>query len=126
MKRLLLTLLVLMMLTPSLACAELIGCCPSDQKENQSQDMPCHKEGKKSPDIKFMKDCAQIDIQSVSDHVFFKKQFSQIHDFFVVATAPQICPTTVTHVNGIRAPPWDYGLSSSFQPVYLSTQRLRI
>lgn len=125
MKRLLLTLLVVMMLTPSMACAELIGCCPSEQKDTQSQDMPCHTQGKKSPDIKFMKDCAQTDLQSVADHVFFKKQFSQAHDFFVVATAPQINPATVTHINRIRAPPSDF-YYSSFPPIYLSTQRLRI
>ena len=126
MKRLLLTLLVLVMLTPSLACAGFMMCCQPEQKAAQVQEIPCHESGKKSaPDVKFMKDCAQIDLQGVADYVFLKKQFSQAHDFFIIATAPQFNPASITHVNSIRAPPWDYGLSSS-QPVYLATQRLRI
>lgn len=125
MKRLLLTLLVLIMLTPSLACADFMDYCPPEQNTSQSQEMPCHKQGKKSPDIKFMKDCAQVDLQGVADHVFFKKQFSQAHDLFVVVVASQFSPATITRNNGIRAPPLDYGLFS-LSPVYLSTQRLRI
>lgn len=125
MKRLLLILLVLVMLTPSLACADFMNCCPPDQKNSPSEDMPCHKQDKKSPDIKFMKDCAQVDLQGVADHVFFKKQVSQAHDLFVVAVAHQFSPANVTRDNGIRAPPLDYGLFS-LSPVYLSTQRLRI
>lgn len=125
MTRLLLTLLVLVMLTPSLACAGFMQCCPPTQKSPPSREMPCHDSGKKSSDIKFMKDCAQIDLQGTTAYVFFKKQFSLAHDFFAIPTASQTNPVKDAPVNGIRAPPWDY-ISSPSPPIYLSTQRLRI
>lgn len=125
MKRLVLIFGILAMLTPSLACAGFY-CCPPEQKETRSEEMPCHEQGKKnSPDVKFMKDCAKIDLQSVSDHVVLKKQTAQAHDLFIMAATIQPHPAMLVRENGIRAPPQG-GPGNSFPPIYLSTQRLRI
>ena len=122
MKRLLLTLLVLVMLTPSLACAGIL--CPPMSKAI-SADMPCCPKCPHETGVKFFKDCSGIDLQSVSDHVVLNKQVMQSHDLFVMADSPRLDFRIAVSQHGIRAPPLDYG-RSSFPPIYLSTQRLRI
>jgi hypothetical protein len=123
MKRLLLTLMMLVMLTPSLACAKI--CCPDSPKPSPSKEMPCHHQDKKSSEIKFMKDCAQIDLQGVADQSLVKKQLVQADDFFIPIEAAAIPFNHAVASHGIRAPPRRLGNFSPL-PVYLSTQRLRI
>lgn len=123
MKRLLLTLMVLMMLTPSLACAGIM--CQPMSKPASAADMPCCPKNLKETGVKFFKDCAGIDLQIVSDHVSLNKQVFQSHDLFVMADFPRLEFRTTTSQHGIRAPPLEYE-RSSFPPIYLSTQRLRI
>lgn len=123
MKRLLLTLLVFVMFTPSLACADI--CCPAGPKTVHSKDMPCHHPEKKSAEIKFMKDCAQIDLQGAADHSLVKKQPFPAHDLFSPAVTSPVALISAVNIPGIRAPPRrPEGISPL--PVYLSTQRLRI
>lgn len=125
MKRILMTLMVLAMLTPSLACAGFM-CCVQAQQEEQSQDTPCHKQEKQPPDVMFMIDCANIDLQAASDITFVKKQISQPHDLFVLPEYVPHSPANVIAAVGIRGPPRDIVLASSSAPVYLATLRLRI
>lgn len=125
MRRLLLTLMILVMLTPSLACAELL-CCPQ-KREAQAKDMPCHEEQNQTHEkagVKFMKDCTQVDLQIVSDAVALKKQADHSLTSFIIPETPGISAGTAD-VHGIRAPPRQ-AASSFFPPLYLSTLRLRI
>ena len=125
MKRILMTLMVLVMLTPSLACANLL-CCVTQKQEAPAQDMPCHKQEKQKSDVMFMKDCAKIDLQAATDVTFVKKQISQPHDLFVQADDVLRSPVNDVAAVGIRGPPRDIVLASSSPPVYLATLRLRI
>src|SRR5689334_19181532 len=119
MKRLLLTLLVLVMLTPSLVCSGII--C----SKMAMADMPCCPKQHHETGVKFFKDCSGIELQGVSDHIVLSKQVLQAHDLFVMADTTRLTPITAVNQYAIRAPPPDFIASSSFPPVYLSTQRLR-
>ena len=118
--------MVLVMLTPSLACANLLCCVTKNQQQEQSQDMPCHKQEKQQTDVMFMKDCANLDLQAATDIVFVKKQVSQPHDLFVLTDDVLRSPVNKLAAVGIRGPPRDIVLASSSLPVYLATLRLRI
>lgn len=122
MKRLLLTLLVLVMLTPSLACAGIL-CHPASK--TVSMDMPCCPKCPHETGVKFFKDCSGIDLQGVADHIVLKKPVMHSHDLFVLTEVPQLVFAVTVSQHGIRAPPLSYHLSNT-PPIYLSTQRLRI
>lgn len=120
MKRLLLTLLVLVMLTPSLVCSGIL--C----SKMAMADMPCCPKQHKETGVKFFKDCSGIELQGVADHIVLNKQVFHSHDLFVLADATRLTPVAAVNNYAIRAPPPEFSVSSSFPPVYLSTQRLRI
>ena len=122
-KRLLLTLMVFVMLTPSLACAGIM--CPPMSNLASVTDMPCCPKCPHETGVKFFKDCSGIDLQSVYDHIALNKQVMHSHDLFVMADSIRLDFIIAVSPHGIRAPPLDYG-HSSFPPIYLSTQRLRI
>lgn len=126
MKRFLLSLLVFVMLTPGLACAQFMH----GQKQHTSmvgmvKKMPCCPKSE-CPGTKLFKDCAKIDLQHATDVPLLKKAE-------ITKILPYILPQD--HLAGnlvasrgllIHGPPDPPEIFRSYPPVFLATQRLRI
>lgn len=131
MKKFLLSLLVLVMFTPSLSCAQFMHeQKPQMAMAGMAKDMPCcpKPDQKKSdcPDTMLFKDCAGIDLQHVTDLPLLKK-------VDVVKISPYILPQDVMaqsyglmQAHLIRGPPDPPEIFRSYPPIFLTTQRLRI
>ncbi len=131
MKRFILSLLVLVMFTPSLACAKFMDHQKTPQPHMtmmaSAQGMPCCPEANQKSDAgtRLFKDCAKIDLQHVGDVSLLKKADS--------ANVPYILPQVLTADNlaiskGLlmHGPPALAENFRSYPPVFLATQRLRI
>lgn len=132
MKKFLLTLLILVMFTPSLACAQFMQ--PQTQKQQRmamadmAKDMPCCPEDVQKSDMSGMlfKDCAKVDLQHVNDAPLLKKVDTG-------KVSPYILPQEVmtegfgfSHGRLIRGPPDPPEIIGSYPPIFLTTLRLRI
>lgn len=137
MKRVLCALLILLMLTPGMACAAQ-HCAQMQQEPAKSQDMPqnmpCHDTGNTGqqdddtgqPCGMFMKDCAKIDLQTGGDIPVLKKPSNdgKTFDAAVSVVLPLDAPATDAHA--IRGPPgWLAALLPTTPPVIHETQRFR-
>lgn len=128
MKRFLLSLLVLVMFTPSLACAQFMQAQkPHMEMAGMAKSMPCCPKETQKSDMGGMlfKDCAKIDLQHATDAPLLKKAD-------IAKISPYILPPAVAaHSYGtmqarlIRGPP-PPEITGSYPPVFLATQRLRI
>ena len=121
MKQFLLGFLVLVMLTPALACT-----CPSDALASTHQEAGHHHDGGDHHGKDKSKDCAeaspQITAQAATLHAPDLKK-----DVLVFAWAdekPRWSPTLASD-HAIRGPPFGSDPPSKL-PVFLTTQRLRI
>lgn len=129
MKKVLLSLLILVMFTPSLACAQFMQVKkPHMAMAGMAKDMPCCPKSAQKSDMGGMlfKDCAKIDLQHTTDAPLLKK-------VEIVKIPPYILPQDVTaHSFGvlqarlIRGPPDPPEIFRSYPPIFLTTQRLRI
>lgn len=132
MKRLLIAILMLVMLTPSLACAMPI--C-ADEAQAAAVEQPCaghnghHDSGKKEPvkKVNLLKDCMGVDLQVADDDASVKvpdlKKDIPFDIGFV--TYPTKIWTAAAAIE-IRGPP-DWPDPSQTQPsLILTTQRFRI
>jgi hypothetical protein len=129
MRKFVFSLLILVMLTPGLACAGFMG----DQKPHMAMagmadDMPCCPQSAQKSDMggMFFKDCAKIDLQHVGDGLLLKKAD-------IVKVSPYILPQDIIaghfsllRVRLIRGPPDPSEIFRSYPPVFLATRRLRI
>ncbi len=131
MKKLLIALMMLVMLTPSLACAMPI--C-GGHVAAKTATMPCadhadHGDNQKSDasqKLKLLKDCMGVDLQ-VADSVSIDKPdiHSPVFAFLPSDSLPVTGPDGKT--DAIRGPPPDWPVAHSTQPsLILSTQRFRI
>jgi len=135
MKKFLLSLLILVMLTPGLACAKFMdnqkspGQKPHMAMAGMAKGMPyCPKPGQKSDmGTLLFKDCAKIDLQQVNDAPSLKKVD------IVKISFPYILPQDLTAGNFavskgllIRGPPGPPEIFRSYPPIFLATQRLRV
>lgn len=134
MRAVLLSFLMLLMLTPSLACA--MPVCAEPAQAAATKTPPCadhmdhhgDKKEKKSSSTMLMKDCMGLELQ-VSDNgpVIHKPDVSKDLSFSVVTAIlpPTLCTPGDTGV--IRGPPPDWPSHALAQPsILLTTQRLRI
>jgi hypothetical protein len=130
MKRFLVSLLMLVMVTPSLACGPFLCAGKAHAAAISMQGMPCHDmstKQKQSNGPMLFKDCSHIDLQTSGDATVLKKpDFRSYAIAFITAvsaTQPLLLPSGL---KTIRGPPEWVELSQAYPPLYLTTQRLRI
>jgi hypothetical protein len=128
MKRFLLSLMVLVMFTPGLACAQFMQHQQSHMA-GMAKDMPCCPKPK-LPDCAGMlfKDCMKIDLQHTADTLLLKKQVPVKYGFDFATLVISPLAASIVEANAARAPPFErsLGVSQTNLPVFLATQRLRI
>lgn len=132
MKRFLATLMMLVMLTPSLVCA--MPVCVEPAKIAAAAEQPCAEhvknhgndaEGKKKQ-VNFLQDCAGFDFQMASAPSIEKPDTQK--DFLFTAFVPAMSAWSLGHIAGVRGPPpfeWAQ-VSQSLLPIFLTTQRIRV
>lgn len=116
MKRLLFSLLILVMLTPSLACAEVMHV-------KKPKPCPMHMDQEQDAELMFFKDCAKLDLLQGGGDTVLKQPVLSLQDF--VFTTVDACAVPVRHALGltpVRGPP----PTTAYPPVFLNTLRLRI
>lgn len=135
MKKLLLGFLMLMMLTPGLACGPIMGAGKAHAAQPAMEEMAdCpgmgmnnNKKSQGKDDPTFFKDCLHIDLQGADYHADLKKPDISGKSFFIASAF--IVPDTVSFsivANIIRGPPPDWPDISQTQPsILLTTQRFR-
>lgn len=131
MKRILYVLMMLVMFTPSLACAATI--CATMGQNDQSrhvQEKPCHGDTQQNSDksgLMFFKDCTNVDLGQIDDDRTVQKPDFQI-DKVVYSPRAFDDPSgfSVEEPNHIRGPPFAIVSVSSYPPPYMTTLRLRI
>lgn len=132
MRKLLIHLLMLVMLTPGLACGPFMSVGKAQAAQVTMQGMPdCEGMGgqKKTPngDHIFFKDCSKTDLFS-ADHASLEKPDLGSKVFFVawVAAVPEysFTPAETNAVRGRPPPDWP-GLSETQPSILLTTQRFR-
>jgi len=132
MKKFLLSLMVLVMFTPSLACAKFMDAQKSQKPHmamaGMAEGMPCCPKSDQKSDRGAMlfKDCAQIDLQHMNDAPLLKKAG-------IVKILPYLLPQdliagnfAVSRALLIHGPPDPPEIFRSYPPIFLATQRLRI
>jgi hypothetical protein len=128
MKKVLLSFLMILMLTPGLACA--MPSCVHHEEVQASSDKPCHDEAEQSEKHHgpiTNADCAKTDLQNVADQVVKKSDLPGT--VFIPAVTETAAPQQPQLANNskIRGPPPDWpGLSETSPPVLLTTQRIRL
>lgn len=132
MRKLVATLLMLIMLTPSLACAMPICAgeaatktaakpCAADTKDHGSQPS---ETGKK---LSLLKDCMGVDLQVADGISIHKPDLQDVVIFMQTLNRDRPVSGPDNKTDGIRGPPPDWPSIKSFQPsLILSTQRFRI
>lgn len=133
MRKFLLSFLILLMLTPSLACAMPVCANPAEAaaaKPPCADHMDHHgdKKEKKSSSGMLMKDCMGLELQ-VADNgpSIHKPDVSKDLPFIAVVAILPVSVLTPGDTTGIRGPPPDWPGHSQTQPsILLTTQRLRI
>jgi hypothetical protein len=134
MKKFLLSLLVLVMLTPGLACAKFVDNQKSQKPHmamaGMAKEMPCCPESdQKSGDIStmFFKDCAKIDLQHVKDGPLLKKvDLVKISPPYILAQDLTADNLAISGDRLIHDPPDPPEIFQSYPPIFLATLRLRI
>ena len=131
MRKLLGLIMMLVMLTPSLACA--MPVC-ADGTHAAATAPPCaehasqqSKENDDAGGINLLKDCMGVDLQAAGS-VFVKKPALQTDLLFTaIAGQPSFPARELVEAVGLRGPPPDWPDVSRLQPsVILTTQRFRI
>ena len=121
---------MLVMLTPSLACAAFVHAAADGQAQTE-QNVPCHdKKSDSGEDIPLMsfKDCSGVDLAQADHNTTVKKPDVQIDKvFFAWADIVPEHSFSPTDAHQIRGPPFDASPPHfNNHDLYLTTQRLRI
>lgn len=134
MKKILLSLLMLIMLTPSLACGAMMICAGKAQAAAPvEQNKPCHghkdtgRDSDQSKKVMLFKDCTKADLFNSGDHANLQVPDNNGKTFFVawVAIIPDYNFAPVA-AHAIRGPPPDWpDLSQTQTSILLTTQRFR-
>ena len=128
MRSILTTLMMLVMLTPGLACAKTM-CANMNAVAVQAEDMPCHGEMTEmdaDPAIMIAIDCAKVDLAFADPVPTIKAPADTVHLGFATWAAEQVHGLQIAGARYIRGPP-DTGFSySTYPPIFLNTQRIRI
>lgn len=126
MRKVLYTLMMIIMLTPTLVCGGFMCAQPAQAAE----EMPCH--GEKQSDnekhsLMFMKDCLKVELLQAGNGDTFQKPDIEISKIFYgradILTGYSFEPAASYH---IRGPPIETAEALTYPPLYLTTQRLRI
>lgn len=136
MRETLLSFLMLIMLTPSLACAMPVCAEPTQAaKPMAMSEIPCHgmqhyedKTEKKSSSGMLMKDCMGLELQ-VADNgpVIHKPDISKDAPAILSLNTEPLTLWTLAEATEIRGPPPNWPSHFQTQPsIILTTQRLRI
>jgi hypothetical protein len=134
MRKILITFLMLLMVTPGLACGPFLGAAKAQAAQVSMPGMPdckgmgmdSQKKARNGGDHVFFKDCAKVDLSGV-DHANLKAPDLSGKVFFValLATTPDYSVPPPA-ANAIRGPPPDWpGLSETQPSILLTTQRFR-
>jgi hypothetical protein len=129
MKKVLLSFLMLLMLTPGLACA-MPSCVHHEEEIQASADKPCHDEAghhDKHHGPITNADCAKTDLQSVGDQVIKKPELTS--QIFIPAILQGAVPEPIQLADNskIRGPPPEWTRLSHTSPsTLLITQRVRL
>jgi hypothetical protein len=132
MKKFLLGFLMLMMLTPSLACA--MPMC-ADETQAAKAEQPCadhvshHGDKESIPKNKagLMADCMGVDFQTADTTSLEKSDIKTSPIFFAVVDETTFQFLGYTDTGTIRGPPPDWPAPSrTHPPILLTTQRFRI
>lgn len=123
---------MLIMLTPSLACAMPI-CADSKKKTTQNEHTPCAEHhsspetDKSSNKVDLLIDCMGVDLQTADSHADLKQPDFK-SDVIVYATADDIFLSPPDYIGSkIRGPPPDWlARSQTHPPLILTTHRFRI
>lgn len=131
MKKILYALMMLVMLTPSLACAATTCAAMGQHSQVQKLDEPpCHGEAQQdsgSVNLMFFKDCTKADLGQVDHDSLVQLPEFQIDDVFYNALSVDVLTSlSLKEQNHIRGPPFVTASLSSYPPLYMATQRLRI
>ena len=136
MRKFLLSVLMLIMLTPSLACAMPVCAEPAQAaKPMAMSDIPCHgmdhhsdKKEKKSSSGMLMKDCMGLELQTADNGpVIYKPDISKDVPVILAFNVQPVSVWTSGNVSSIRGSPPDWPGHSQTKPsILLTTQRLRI
>ncbi len=132
MRLLLTSFLLLLILTPSLACA--MPTCADDKQQVEAKNQPCAdrhsehgKDNKDSSTVNFVVDCMGVDMQLADTTSLDKPDFKT--DVVIYAFAADVLnnPLIQTKADTIRGPPPDLLSRYETQPsIILTTQRYRI
>lgn len=132
MKEFLVHLLILIMLTPGLACGPFMGKDRAQAAQTMQSMEDCHGIGmasqKQPPDSghMFFKDCSKTDLFNAS-HVVLEQPNLDSNDFFIAWT--NIVPAYIfspANFQAIRGPPPEWpDLSQALPSILLTTQRFR-
>lgn len=134
MRKILLGLLMLVMLTPALACGAAMICVKQAQASQPAEEAPCH--GQKQQDsgdnvqtaLMLFKDCTGVDLaKSDSGPATVKKPELQ-KSFGVMAWIDFAADTgfDLSATYQIRGPPPDFSGIATSPPILLTTRRFRI
>ncbi len=120
--------MMLVMLTPGLACAKTM-CANMDAMAEQAAEMPCHGEMPEmdsEPGVMIAIDCAKVDMASADPVPTIKASTDTVKVGFAVWAVEQVQGLQVAEARFIRGPPDPDLTRSSYPPAYLNTQRIRI
>lgn len=135
MKKFIYHALILLMLTPGLACGQFMcmkkaqAAEPQTHKIASSQEMPCHKttadaQSDDSANPMFMKDCSKSDLFKSDTQANVKKPDIGKTFVFAMADAPVLPPVSVSGGYAIRGPPPDWpDVTQTDTPIILKTLR---
>lgn len=135
MQKFLLGFLILLMLTPSLACA--MPTCGPKAKESAAATLPCaehhpghdtgsKKEGGKGK-VNLLIDCMGVDMQKADAASLDKLDIKKDLIVYTLVTDAAVSQFAPTDAGTIRGPPPDWPALSRTQPsILLTTQRFRI
>jgi hypothetical protein len=134
MKRLLLSLLVVAMLLPGLACGSMPCAQAAGMKKMQhhmAMKMPCSHCPKEKPnlhkDIMLMGDCSHTTLQTAGTQSLLPALDLLHHDFIAVIDMPRPAQLALSGLYTIRGPPDGTAPpGAAYPPLFLSTLRLRI
>ena len=116
------------MLTPGLACAKTM-CANMDAMAAQAEEMPCHgdmAEMDSEPGVMIAIDCAKVDMTSADPVPTIEAPTDMVQIDLAIWVAEQVHSLQVADARYIRGPP-DRGFShSTYPPIFLNTQRIRI
>jgi hypothetical protein len=136
MRKIFTAFLILLMVTPGLACGPFLGAAKAQAAQVSMPGMPdCkgmgmgndQKKAGDGGDHVFFKDCAKVDLSGV-DHTILKAPDFGGKIFFIAsaATTPDYSFTPASD-NTIRGPPPDWpGLYETQPSILLTTQRFRV